>query len=55
MCRIGFLISEGFQIMDLATPSVFVWANIVAGEPFYMSLTARLDVRTQIIFTAAKR
>ncbi len=35
MCRIGFLVSDGFQIMDLATQSVFEWANIVAGEPFY--------------------
>ncbi|MGF6378673.1 transcriptional regulator GlxA family with amidase domain [Paraburkholderia atlantica] len=35
MCRIGFLISDGFQIMDLATQSVFEWANIVADEPFY--------------------
>ncbi|MGF6959618.1 transcriptional regulator GlxA family with amidase domain [Paraburkholderia youngii] len=35
MCRIGFLISEGLQIMDLATQSVFEWANIVADEPFY--------------------
>nr|WP_323183437.1 hypothetical protein [Paraburkholderia sp. CNPSo 3076] len=35
MCRIGFLISEGFQIMDLATQSVFEWANIVVGESFH--------------------
>jgi hypothetical protein len=41
--------------MDLATPSVFEWADIAAGEPVYMNLTARLAVRTQIIFTATKR
>jgi transcriptional regulator GlxA family with amidase domain len=35
VCRIGFLISDGFQIMDLATQSVFEWANLVAGESFY--------------------
>ncbi|MGF6840660.1 transcriptional regulator GlxA family with amidase domain [Paraburkholderia youngii] len=35
MCRIGFLIGEGFQIMDLATQSVFERASIVADEPFY--------------------
>lgn len=35
MHRIGFLISDGFQIMALAAQSVFEFANIVAGEPFY--------------------
>lgn len=35
MHRIGFLVSEGFQIMALAPQSVFEYANIVAGEPFY--------------------
>jgi len=35
MCRIGFLIREGFQIMDLGTQSVFAGANMVVGEPFY--------------------
>ena len=35
MHRIGFLISDGFQIMALAPQSVFEYANIVAGEPFY--------------------
>ncbi|AYZ65526.1 GlxA family transcriptional regulator [Burkholderia multivorans] len=35
MHRIGFLISDGFQIMALAPQSVFEYANIVAGEAFY--------------------
>jgi transcriptional regulator GlxA family with amidase domain len=35
MHRIGFLISEGFQIMALAPQSVFEYANIVAGETIY--------------------
>lgn len=35
MHRIGFLLSDGFQIMTLASQSVFEYANMVAGEPFY--------------------
>ncbi|KVX97353.1 AraC family transcriptional regulator [Burkholderia ubonensis] len=35
MHRIGFLISDGFQIMALASQSVFEYANMVAGEAFY--------------------
>ncbi len=35
MHRIGFLLSDGFQIMALAPQSVFEFANRVAGEPFY--------------------
>jgi transcriptional regulator GlxA family with amidase domain len=35
MCRIGYLIHDGFQMVGLSTQSVFEWANIVAGEPFY--------------------
>jgi transcriptional regulator GlxA family with amidase domain len=35
MCRIGYLIRDGFQIVGLATQAVFEWANIVTGEPFY--------------------
>ncbi|WGS47317.1 GlxA family transcriptional regulator (plasmid) [Burkholderia sp. JSH-S8] len=35
MHRIGFLISDGFQIMALAPQSVFEYANITAGEAFY--------------------
>ncbi|WP_322045569.1 GlxA family transcriptional regulator [Paraburkholderia sp. J67] len=35
MHRIGFLLSEGFQIMALAPQSVFEYANMTAGEAFY--------------------
>jgi transcriptional regulator GlxA family with amidase domain len=35
MHRIGFLLIDGFQVMALATQSVFEYANMVAGEPFY--------------------
>jgi transcriptional regulator GlxA family with amidase domain len=35
MSRIGFLICDGFNILALATQSVFEYANIVADEPFY--------------------
>ncbi|KHK57897.1 AraC family transcriptional regulator [Ralstonia sp. A12] len=36
MHRIGFLISDGFQIMALAAQSVFEYANMGMGEPFYV-------------------
>jgi transcriptional regulator GlxA family with amidase domain len=35
MHRIGFLLSDGFQVMALAPQAVFEYANITAGEPFY--------------------
>lgn len=35
MHRIGFLLSDGFQIMALATQAVFECANLATGEPFY--------------------
>ncbi|WP_183729562.1 MULTISPECIES: GlxA family transcriptional regulator [Paraburkholderia] len=35
MHRIGFLLSEGFQIMTLASQSVFEYANLSAGEAYY--------------------
>jgi transcriptional regulator GlxA family with amidase domain len=35
MCRIGYVIRDGFQIVGLSTQSVFEWANVVTGEPFY--------------------
>ncbi|MFV3290353.1 GlxA family transcriptional regulator [Pseudomonas sp. NY11955] len=35
MHRVGYLITEGFQIMSLATQTVFELANIVADEAFY--------------------
>lgn len=35
MHRVGYLIPEGFQVMSLATQTVFEFANIVAGEAVY--------------------
>jgi transcriptional regulator GlxA family with amidase domain len=35
MHRIGYLLTDGFQMLALATQSVFEFANLVAGEPFY--------------------
>ncbi|MDR5746003.1 GlxA family transcriptional regulator [Caballeronia sp. LZ029] len=35
MHRVGYLLSEGFQVMALASQSVFEYANITAGEAFY--------------------
>ena len=35
MQRIGFIVFPGFQAMSFAAASVFEFANITAGEPFY--------------------
>lgn len=35
MHHIGFVLTEGFQLMSLATQAVFEFANIVTGKPFY--------------------
>lgn len=35
MHRIGYVLTEGFQVLALATHSVFEFANFVAGEAFY--------------------
>lgn len=35
MHRIGYVLTEGFQVLALATQSVFEFANLVTGEPFY--------------------
>ncbi|WJN61725.1 GlxA family transcriptional regulator [Pseudomonas sp. SO81] len=35
MHRIGYLLMEGFQVLSLATQTVFEYANLVAKEPFY--------------------
>jgi transcriptional regulator GlxA family with amidase domain len=35
MQRIGFILSPGFQTMTFAVTSVFEFANIMTGEPFY--------------------
>jgi len=36
MHRIGYVLSDGFQLMALATQSVFEYANFVAKEDFYV-------------------
>ncbi|WP_396330676.1 GlxA family transcriptional regulator [Burkholderia anthina] len=43
MHRIGFLISDGFQIMALAAQSVFEYANMGTGEPFYVMANYSVD------------
>ncbi|OWQ90354.1 AraC family transcriptional regulator [Roseateles aquatilis] len=35
MHRIGYVLSDGFQLLAIATQAVFEYANIVAGTPFY--------------------
>ncbi|MFM0215278.1 MULTISPECIES: GlxA family transcriptional regulator [Paraburkholderia] len=35
MHRVGYLLSDGFQVMAIATQAVFEYANLVVGEPFY--------------------
>ncbi|MEZ2311813.1 GlxA family transcriptional regulator [Paraburkholderia sp. RCC_158] len=35
MHRIGYLLSDGFQVMALASQSVFEYANVATGESFY--------------------
>ncbi|HXE48968.1 MAG TPA: GlxA family transcriptional regulator [Ramlibacter sp.] len=35
MHRLGYVLSDGFQLMALSTQSVFEFANFVAGETFY--------------------
>nr|WP_145552821.1 GlxA family transcriptional regulator [Variovorax boronicumulans] len=35
MHRIGYLLSDGFQVMAISTQAVFELANVVAAEPFY--------------------
>lgn len=35
MHRVGFLLMDGFQVMALAAQSVFEYANMVVGQPFY--------------------
>ncbi|ABF11387.1 transcriptional regulator GlxA family with amidase domain [Cupriavidus metallidurans] len=43
MHNIGFLLTDGFQVMALATQSVFEYANLVAGEPFYRIRNYSID------------
>jgi len=58
MHRIGFLLSDGFQIMALAPQAVFEYANLVAGEAFYRldnySVTGG-EVRSSLGFAVATR
>ena len=35
MHRIGYLLTDGFQVLSLATQTVFEFANLVARAPFY--------------------
>lgn len=35
MHRIGYVLADGFQVMSLASQTVFEFANLVVGEPFY--------------------
>ncbi|WP_040262875.1 GlxA family transcriptional regulator [Pseudomonas massiliensis] len=35
MHRVGYLLTDGFQVMSLATQAVFEFANMVAGEAVY--------------------
>lgn len=43
MHRVAYLLSEGFQLVALATQTVFELANVVAGEPFYALATHAPD------------
>ncbi|ANH75808.1 amidotransferase family protein [Ralstonia insidiosa] len=58
MHRIGFLISDGFQIMALASQSVFEYANMTAGEPFYVLgnfSVSGAEVRSSLGFSVGTR
>ncbi|MGF6483876.1 transcriptional regulator GlxA family with amidase domain [Paraburkholderia sp. JPY419] len=58
MCRIGFLISDGFLSMDLAMQSVFECANVVVGESFYALETFSEDggeIRSSLGLTVSTR
>ena len=35
MHRVGYILSDGFQVMAIGTQAVFEIANLVAGETFY--------------------
>lgn len=36
MHRVGYVLGDGFQVMALASQAVFEFANLVAGDTFYM-------------------
>lgn len=35
MHRVGYLLTDGFQVLSLATQTVFEFANVVVKDPFY--------------------
>lgn len=43
MHRIGYLLSEGFQVMALGTQTVFEFANVVAKEQVYQLTNYSID------------
>lgn len=46
MHRVGYLLTDGFQVMSLATQAVFEFANIVAGEAIYRIQNYSVDGST---------
>ncbi|CAD6554814.1 HTH-type transcriptional regulator CdhR [Paraburkholderia kirstenboschensis] len=58
MHRVGYLLSDGFQMMALATQTVFEYANIAAGDAFYQVenfAVAGGDVRSSLGMTVSAR
>ncbi|MBA1247650.1 GlxA family transcriptional regulator [Pseudomonas luteola] len=58
MHRVGYMLSNGFQILSLATQTVFEYANVVAGEPFYEVENFSLEggeVRSSLGLTVGSR
>ncbi|PVX85014.1 GlxA family transcriptional regulator [Paraburkholderia unamae] len=58
MHRIGYLLGDGFQVMAIATQSVFEYANVVAGAPFYAIenySVAGGDVRSSLAMSVGTR
>ena len=64
MHRIGYLLSDDFQVLSLATQTVFEYANIVAEAPFYsieffsvaggiVRSKKRFDILSKLIVPAA--
>ncbi|ONN68078.1 GlxA family transcriptional regulator [Herbaspirillum sp. VT-16-41] len=56
MHHIGYLLTDGFQVMGLATQTVFEYANKVAGEDFYALRNFSVaggDVRSSLGMTIA--
>ena len=49
MHRIGYFLTDGFQVMALGTQSVFEFANVVAKEEIYQVTNYSLLGRGQII------